>query len=49
MGGTSNIFTGMAIGAILSVSRFNEEEDELMVEDKKEDEIADGQEAVVEV
>ena len=49
MGGTSNIFTGMAIGAIFSVSRFNEEEDELMVEDKKEDEIADGQEAVVEV
>lgn len=33
MGGTSNIFTGMAIGAILSVSRFNEEEDELLAED----------------
>lgn len=29
MGGTSNIFTGMAIGAILSVSRFNQEQEEL--------------------
>ena len=49
MGGTSNIFTGMAIGAILSVSRFNEEEDELAAGDEQEEMVQTGQEEVVEV
>ncbi len=36
MGGTSNLFTGMAIGAILSVSRFNQEQEELNASEVEE-------------
>lgn len=49
MGGTSNVFTGMAIGAILSVSRFNEEEDQLLAKDEVDAQIECEQEEVVEV
>ncbi len=49
MGGTSNIFTGMAIGAILSVSRFNEEEDELLADQQTDDAVDNERNVVVEV
>lgn len=48
MGGTSNILTGMAIGTILAVSRFNDEEAERKQEEKKAAKAVKNEVAVVE-